>query len=72
MKKLIQSIRQLGAKAGQFREAMESAPDQAAEWQNAFRQTVGQLQTLRTEVEADIMDLKSPDDDSLVGTLASV
>ncbi|HAV63725.1 MAG TPA: hypothetical protein DCY13_15330 [Verrucomicrobiales bacterium] len=72
MKRIIKTMKNLGAKAEHWREVVEAAPQRAEQLKQALLQTAGQFQQLRTDVQEGFHDLKADDDKRLMSSLAEV
>lgn len=72
MKKMLNKIQDLGKKAAQFKQVLESAPARAAELRESVLLTAGQLQQLRQEVQGAATGLRADNEDKLTQALREI
>lgn len=72
MKNFIHRIQDLSQKAGQFKEAVEGVPGQAARLRDTVLVTAGQLQEMRRDVQASVAGLRAANDDGIAAALNEV
>jgi len=67
-----QRMQDLGRRAAQVKEALDSAPARVAQVRDAVAQTRAQVQQLRREVHASVVNLQAADGDRLASILAEI
>jgi hypothetical protein len=72
MKEMRQRMQDLGRRAAQVKEALDSAPARVAQVRDAVAQTRAQVQQLRREVHASVVSLQAGDGDRLASILAEI
>jgi hypothetical protein len=72
MKKFVDKIQDLGHKAAQIKQAVESVPPKLAEVRDAVIATTGQLQQLRNDVQSTVSSLRAENDDRLIEALREI
>ena len=72
MKEMRQRMQDLGRRAAQVKEALDSAPGRVAQVRDAVAQTRAQVQQLRREVHASVVSLQAADGDRLASILAEI
>ncbi len=72
MKKFIHRIQDLSQKAGQFKDAVEGVPGQAARLRDTVLVTAGQLQEMRRDVQASVAGLRAANDDGIAAALNEI
>jgi len=69
MKNIIHKIQDLGQKAAQIKQVIESAPAQAAQLRETVMMTAGQLQQMRSDVQTAVSGLRADNEDRLTHAL---
>jgi hypothetical protein len=72
MRKFITRVQNLGQKAAQIQQAIQSVPPKIAEVRQAVAMTTGQLQQLRSDIRAGAADLRADSEGSLLQALQEV
>jgi len=72
MKKFIHRIQDLSQKAGQWKDAVEGVPGQAARLRDTVLVTAGQLQELRRDVQTSVVGLRAANDDGIAAALNEI
>ncbi len=72
MKNFINKIQDLGQKAAQIKQVIESAPAQAAQLRETVMMTAGQLQQMRADVQTAVGGLRADNGDRLTHALREI
>jgi len=72
MKKIFHKIQDLGNKAAQIQQAVQSVPARAAELRDAVATTTGQLQQMRSDIQSTVSGLRAESEERLVQMLREI
>lgn len=72
MKNFINKVQDLGKKAAEIKQAIQSAPAKAAEVREALTMTAGELHQLRVDVQANLNGLRATGEDSLLKAMREI
>ena len=72
MKHFISKVKNLSQKAAEIQSAMRQVPPKVAEIREAVAATTGQLQTLKSEIQYSVADLKADDENRLSTALQEI
>jgi len=72
MKNFINKVQDLGKKAAEIKQAIQSAPAKAAEVREALTMTAGELHQLRADVQANLNGLRATGEDRLLQAMREI
>lgn len=72
MKNFIHKVQDLGKKAAEIKQAIQSAPAKAAEVREALTMTAGELHQLRVDVQANLNGLRAGGEDRLLQAMREI
>jgi hypothetical protein len=72
MKHFIHKVQDLGKKAAELRQVVQSAPAKAAELREALVMTAGELQQIRTDVQSNLAGLRVNSEDRIIQAMREV
>ena len=72
MKKIIRKIEALGQKSAQLQQALEGVPERIAHFRETVAMTAGQLQQLRSDLQASVAELRIDNEERLLQALKEI
>lgn len=72
MRRIIHKVQDLGKKAAEFKQVVQSAPNKAAELRQALMTTAGELQQIRTDVQSNLTGLRVNSEDRIIQAMREI